>query len=1443
MNKLLQKVAKIFLGLSMAAGVGVAVSAGRKDASPAKADVGSAVKTCDFTAATTGNSNYGNTWTYASDFSVTGGANNNKSWAYCKFGGKGGSSASSTQSLTSSVKTGPISNQIAKFSVVINSTGTQSNVTVTSSYLYVYSDSGYSTQIDKVSLGTTYSGSGTLNATPTSGDYWAANSYYKWEITSTIKGKNNVGVCIDKLIWYQYTAPVQTYTVSFAVNAAGYGTVSQSSITGIPSGTSISTSNNTVTINGTTVTASPTANTAQYTYAFTGWSNNTGTVTAARTITANFTRTTNTFSVDDSGITGGSLDNTAAIEYGGDLDVNIVPDTNYSVPTSVSVTMGGNDISGDVQYENGYLYYTPVTGNIVVTAACIPQGTAYTVTYNANSGTVSPASEQVIENGHPSFPTPTRSGYNFKGWQVNGSGTAYTNPENYTVTGDVTFVASWAAVYTVTFNANGGSSTPASQSVEDGSTFTFPSAPGTKTHYSFDGWTSTGDEPYYAAGATSPAVTGNITYTAHWTEDAKYTVTYSAASPGSGSYAHTNNYGGTYTLLAFASLSGITYDSTTYRFKDYTVDGVSRAPGYQFTLSSAKTITVNFEELPPEDNITYALTAGIRGTGISSWGTDGSVTDSTGASYYIHSMGVSSTSSAVRWNGNGYLYTTSVPSNLKLASVSIASITSGKTINVYASNSAYSGSPTDSALGSLSENSLSYTFESSYKYIALKGTATSTEVGTITITYEKLPELSSVTTSGQKATFKAGEKFSYGGTLTAHYTQGKADETNKTPAYFKFGASGINPTSAGTSISTSTTMTISDHNSKYIYVVYTEDNVTKWASYQITVGPADPTGIVLSPSSATIGIDEPFSLTDVEVTINPSAYATQDAYEWVMVDDLGLDVEFDAPDIEVHEDSNGEPLIIRCRSTLDNSVYADFELTVSGEPMATLYDSSDEDVTGGSASYFADYGNDIYYHVSISNFGTGVTYTWSSSNSSILSVDDDQSTSCGYYIEDGASGTARLSCTVSSAKGTVTVYIDVTITAVSVTSVTWNAPSIDVYSGASMSTTSWNVRYSTNSGKTGQVPDSYKIFLGDTEIASNHTWTADDDGKTLKVKVGNVYSSSTTVKVTQTIHSVVATIPGTPISEYQLVESQSDLEEGRYLIVSIEDAKAFDGSLATLDAGQNNFDVTISGGTVIANDSTASGKYFDLTVENDAWTITSASGANVGHSVTGNGMNGTGTNTITVSDGISTILGTGGKGLAYNSAAGSTSERFRYYTSPAANANHSVSLFKLVEQPGTPTSAEIANVAAHKEAQRVAVKFAKAFNAAMDLTENCTTGLDAAWATCTSAYGTFQTEAAALGSEKAYAEYYIKYASCEWSDDSGEACIERMLRTYKACVQVHGKTAFMSDLVSVSAPQGSPLVNIIGKNTNTVAIIVIISMVSVTAIGGYFFLRKRKENI
>ena len=56
----------------------------------------------------------------------------------------------------------------------------------------------------------------------------------------------------------------------------------------------------------------------------------------------------------------------------------------------------------------------------------------------------------------------------------------------------------------------------------------------------------------------------------------------------------------------------------------------------------------------------------------------------------------------------------------------------------------------------------------------------------------------------------------------------------------------------------------------------------------------------------------------------------------------------------------------------------------------------------------------------------------------------------------------------------------------------------------------------------------------------------------------------------------------------------------------------------------------------------------------------------------------------------------------------------------------------------------------------------------------------------------------------------------------------------------HGETINGSYNI-VSASRISILNTTIGKNGNTVAIIVIVSMISVTAIGGYFFLRKRKE--
>ena len=139
-------------------------------------------------------------------------------------------------------------------------------------------------------------------------------------------------------------------------------------------------------------------------------------------------------------------------------------------------------------------------------------------------------------------------------------------------------------------------------------------------------------------------------------------------------------------------------------------------------------------------------------------------------------------------------------------------------------------------------------------------------------------------------------------------------------------------------------------------------------------------------------------------------------------------------------------------------------------------------------------------------------------------------------------------------------------------------------------------------------------------------------------------------------------------------------------------------------------------------------------------------------------------------------------------------------------------------------------------------------NEAFDNTANCTDGVADAWATASSAYSSNITNNASLSAdEKAYAKNLIKYADAEYTDDTDDDysyCLERAMATYEACIQKHGLTGFMTDVRSVSAgAKASPLSLFSNGNTNTVAIIVIISMVSVTAIGGYFFLKKRKENI
>ena len=146
---------------------------------------------------------------------------------------------------------------------------------------------------------------------------------------------------------------------------------------------------------------------------------------------------------------------------------------------------------------------------------------------------------------------------------------------------------------------------------------------------------------------------------------------------------------------------------------------------------------------------------------------------------------------------------------------------------------------------------------------------------------------------------------------------------------------------------------------------------------------------------------------------------------------------------------------------------------------------------------------------------------------------------------------------------------------------------------------------------------------------------------------------------------------------YEKVTDTKDVTAGKYLIVYGTDAVAFDGSLATLDAGNNVESVTISDNKVSATDD-IDAISFTLAVYDGGFSIQSASGKYIGRSAGSNGMD-TGNsqlkNTITISSGNAVIAGTGGYQLRFNSASGDTNYRFRYY---ASDKQQSIQLYKYV---------------------------------------------------------------------------------------------------------------------------------------------------------------------
>ena len=299
---------------------------------------------------------------------------------------------------------------------------------------------------------------------------------------------------------------------------------------------------------------------------------------------------------------------------------------------------------------------TNITAPITVTAKATAN--EYTITYDAGEGEVTTATRKVTYDAVPgSFATPTRDNYTFMYWTYEGNAVSPT--EAWKIASDVTLVAKWqenekfvvgfvqsgyptqsfevyegnafsmdsvaapqaiegytvewdltgidftnitksitvnvkatANEYTITYDANGGTVAETTKKV------TYDQVPGefatpTRENYTFKGWTYEG-KPVLATDVWK--IAKNVTLTASWQENTKYTVT----------FIQTGYEPQTFDVYEGKAFSIDTVGQPKPR-KGYTVEW--DLTGVDFSAITAP-ITVEANETPNNYTITYDANGG-----------------------------------------------------------------------------------------------------------------------------------------------------------------------------------------------------------------------------------------------------------------------------------------------------------------------------------------------------------------------------------------------------------------------------------------------------------------------------------------------------------------------------------------------------------------------------------------------------------------------------------------------------------------------------------------------------------------------------------------------------------------------------------------------------------------------------------------------------------------
>jgi uncharacterized repeat protein (TIGR02543 family) len=358
------------------------------------------------------------------------------------------------------------------------------------------------------------------------------HNFSGWNTQSDGNGTNyNAGASYtvnDNITFYAKWTAIPQYTVSFDING-GSGTT--------PPSQTVYESENITLPSGTGITKTG--------YTFGGWNtNNVGTGTnysagSSFTPSGNITlyakwneipRYTITFNINN----GSGTTPEPQTVYAGE---SVTLPGQGDLSRTGYIFGGWNTASngGGTNYDAGASYVVNGSGTLYAKWNPI----TYTVRYDANGGIGTMANQTFTYGVSQSLRsnTFTNDSYIFEGWARSEEGPVeYTNGQSVsnlatTQGAVVTLYAKWNAIpqHTISFDINNGSgTTPASQTVNAGTSITLPDDDGfSKDGYTFGGWNTSaaGTGTNYSAGS-SFTPSGNITLYAKWNEIPRYTITF-----------------------------------------------------------------------------------------------------------------------------------------------------------------------------------------------------------------------------------------------------------------------------------------------------------------------------------------------------------------------------------------------------------------------------------------------------------------------------------------------------------------------------------------------------------------------------------------------------------------------------------------------------------------------------------------------------------------------------------------------------------------------------------------------------------------------------------------------------------------------------------------------------------------------------------------------------